>query len=1269
MRSSKSNLHCLLCGDKFKRRTTFHRHILHHKIQRRVKAVQCQYCNYYFISKLQREYHINDDHRCCYCDYSSENIKHIHSHKRTCHHRLFDVQTGQGKKFSPYPFKDVKAFQGYLRTYQHRKRRWDDSIICVQDYFSKYESKMKEIISHCIDSLKSIKVQLTLICQFVRRNNFDDQIRDEDETCLHYVNSNQKVFLNMFYYENIMSEIIEQCMNTVNIFEQNGSGWILDQVMGCDIRVAKFEVLTASCFVPIPEFLQFKRAIVNPQNTGNECFKWAFLALQHYKDVQGSHRERTKQYEKFVSLYDFTCVQFPASVNDIKRFEKKNSDRGFRINVFGYYYDGDGDWKLHVVYMSHFNNDKTRKIINLLYVKDSSEHHAHYMSIVNIDKVLGKTSYHKHFLCYNCLQRFPSTMRLEEHEKLCLEHKNQTIQYPDMKYGEIPTMSFKKYKNMIKVQFVIYADFECVLQPEDNVIGSQVEYQRHIPSGFSFVVVNHEQKVIHKKTYRGKDCISVFFENIIPLTNRLEILNRTAVAMLPLTPEESFDYATAVSCHICGKDLKNNQKTRDHCHITGKYRGAAHRFCNMKYVQNEKIPIVIHNFKNYDQHLLIGGIRQHGKFKVKAVPQNSEKFLTIICEKYFFIDSMMFLAASLDDLVKNLICDSKSKQQFSERFSILVQVFGYPIATKLSRKGVYPYEYIDSFDKFAETCFPNRKHFYSSLHSRDVDMKDYDYGHEIFSEFCSTLGDYHDLYMTVDTLLLACVFENFRSIALKNYRLDPCNYFSLAGYAWDSALLYTGQELELIVDPDMYNLIESGLRGGVSMITTRHATAYNKYIPNYVEGKSEDRFLLYIDKNNLYGEALLQPLPVAEFTWMSDDFVSNFTTEWLLDTDDFSEYGYIFLVDLDYPEELHETHDEYPLMPEKTSVKLSELSKYQIALLDNLNIKYSEKTKKLIPNLGPKTEYVVHYRNLKYYVSKGIKIQKVHKILRFVQSAWLKDYVLFNARLRREAMSEFEKNLYKFMVNSIFGKSMEQQRNRSEAVITSDPFTLSRLVCRSTFKNFQIINSNVSIVFLNKPVVTLDRPIYTAFTVLDLSKLFMYEWHYDKIKSWYGDNAVFLFTDTDSLAYCIYTKDLYTDLAKKKDEFDFSDYPKDHPLYSDKNKKVIGKMKDEANSQILTSFVGLAPKMYSFSGLNNLSKKAAKGVKKTIIKNKLRHKLYYKALKNQRKFYCVMNLIRSRKHEISTVSLKKIALHCFDSKRYILHDGKNTVSLKSSLIG
>lgn len=1252
MNSWKSCTRCIPCGLQFASARRFEKHVANHR--RPFRLYVCKLCNLEFTQHKAYDIHINS-HRCPHCMYEDSDIfavnNHILTHIKSSTTAASSRQTGSRKRQNDaYPFKEIAAFKGYVRTYRHRNNKKNAPYRTLMEYFSENKRCIYGIIKQCLNDYKSVKIQITLKCKFIRDTPFCD--KEEEEYCTQFINSNMKVVLNKFYLTDVLNEIDTNFQHQIEIFEKYGSGWNLCEILGSDIRVAEFEILRGGCFVSVPEELAGKKAIINPQMQGNKCFQWAFLIGMHINDIKSLHRARIRQYEKFVNNYDWKCIEFPTTQQNIKTFESRNAEKMFAVNVFGF----DDRGKLNIKYQSMHIRDKKRKIVNLLYVQTCANNPGHFMYINGIEKLYGSKNHHKRLLCYNCLALFPSQARLNKHEELCFCFKKQRVCMPDpYDLREEPVCRFKKFENKLKSRFVIYSDFEALCMKVKRRRGKIRQYAKHVPSGYCFVVVSNDE-VIYKSLYRGKDCMEIFVKELDEICDQLNSLNLNKVPMRNLTLEEQTLYEESNICHICENVLQED-KVRDHSHETGRFRGAAHRQCNAKYRQKDRIPVLMHNFRSYDSHLLLSYVRKLSAKEVKVIPSNSEKYMALLCENYVFLDSFLFLTASLDTLTNDLLLGNNFEQDFKP----LIQIFGQGAAKEMSRKGIYMYEYMDKWKKFDQKKFPKKSDFYNSLASSGVSDVDYKYGKHIFKSYCSDLGDYHDLYLMTDTLLLACVFEKFREVALTHYKLDPVHYYSLAGYSWDAALLNTKQVLDLFIDSAMYNTIELGLRGGVSMISTRYASARNKYIRKSGKIKDGDNYLFYIDKNNLYGEALLQHLPTGDFEWEDAEFVQNLTTEEILKWGDEDNIGRILVVDLGYGSALHPKHSEYPLAPEKICVNSKLLSSYQTDLISHYNMTYSEKQPKLVPHLGPRKRYAVHYRNLKYYLKKGMTLEKVHSVIKFSQSAWLKNYVLFNGSLRQQARTIFEQNLFKFIVNSIFGKSAEQVRNREDVRIVSNLEQMKKLTRHSNFKNYQILSPDLVITFLDRAVVKLNKPLYIAFTVLDLSKLFMYEWHYDKIGEWFGERAKFLFTDTDSLAYSITTEDLYEDLAEHADEFDFSNYDQSHFLYSNVNKKVIGKMTDEAKGNVLESFVGVAPKMYSFLG-KGIRKKAMKGVKKQIVDKYINHKRFKSVLFKQKKLVCRMNLIRSRHHKLYSGNFSKVALHCFDSKRYILADGINTIA-------
>jgi hypothetical protein len=337
-----------------------------------------------------------------------------------------------------------------------------------------------------------------------------------------------------------------------------------------------------------------------------------------------------------------------------------------------------------------------------------------------------------------------------------------------------------------------------------------------------------------------------------------------------------------------------------------------------------------------------------------------------------------------------------------------------------------------------------------------------------------------------------------------------------------------------------------------------------------------------------------QHLPVGGFRFLSAEEINQLD---ITSIPDDSDTGYVIECDLDYPTELHQLHSDFPLAPEQMTVTEDMLSPF----CKSMNVKHTF-VEKLIGSLCPKCNYKTHYRNLKLYLSLGMKLTRVHRVLAFQQKAWLKSYVDLNTKMRQQAKSDFEKDFFKLIVNAFFGKSMENVRKRRQIDLVGDSTKLKKLLAKQQLEQFIIINDDMVLVERMRSKVTLNKPIYIGFTVLDLSKILIFDFHFNIMLKRYGDNARLLHSDTDSLCYHIFTDDVYRDMLEYRHLLDTSAYPRDHFLYSGENMKVIRKMKDECNGKPPLEFVGLRPKMYSLLTYDdNMLKRTAKGIKKKYV--------------------------------------------------------------------
>ena len=393
---------------------------------------------------------------------------------------------------------------------------------------------------------------------------------------------------------------------------------------------------------------------------------------------------------------------------------------------------------------------------------------------------------------------------------------------------------------------------------------------------------------------------------------------------------------------------------------------------------------------------------------------------------------------------------------------------------------------------------------------------------------------------------------------------------------------------------------------------------------------------------------MIQNLPVSDFKFLSDKEISEFDLDSVSEN---SHIGYILECDLEYPKELQDIHSNYPLCPEKIELSSDMLPKYCSDIVDKCGIKVGG-IKKLIPNLRGKVNYVVNYKKLQYYLSLGTELVKIHRILSFKQSNWLKEYVDVNTEKRKQSTDEFNKNFFKLIINCVYGKSMENIRKRINFELINDKKTYLKCVIKPNFISQRMFDKSFVAVHCIK---ALNKPIYVGFCIFELSKLLMYQFHYDYVLKTF--NAKLLFTDTDSLVYEITGSNVYEKCFEDRNLFDFSGYSKDSKYHDISNKKVLGKMKDELNGTKTVEFVGLKSKMYSLISVDDKEVNKARGVNK-----KLKHNEYLDVLFNKKVVRHKMRRIQSKLHEIGSYDLNKISLSCFDDKRYVLNEHIDLVS-------
>ena len=1115
-------------------------------------------------------------------------------------------------------------------------------------FFDRIYKTLKDFLTYH----RNIKLNMILVC-IMEKQNIQQNVGvvGLEESKAYFYSGN---FTNIISTD--VDKLIERCIDSIDAhienYRENGSGWYFKEVDKLEIHTVEFNPTKGSSYISLPNWISNKKAIVNIKNKDEKCFLWCILRYLYPKERDEEQITDLKKYEFSLNTKGIT---FPMKLKDITKFEKLNPELP-GINVFS-----DDDMVIYPLRMAE--RDCLNSIDLFLYEEDGVSHYTlikNFHCLIKSQKTASKNG--KIFICKKCFTHYTKEELLEKHIKYCSNNETVSVKMPEPN----TMLYFKNYYKQLPIPFVVYADFECFTKPMNTCSPNPKEsynynYQKHEPSGFCFylkgVVDKKFKPIIYTKKKEDEDISKVFVEKLTELTKGIynDFYRRPKPLRLTRAEQKLFDEAE--TCHICNKELKED-KVRDHCHFTGQYRGAAHNSCNLQCRKPMILPVIFHNLQGYDAHLFIKQLaRLPGD--LNCIPSTEEKYISfsksIKVDEYMsnktagqmvpinfeirFLDSFKFLQTSLANLVSNLQPDDfhNTKQVFKKNVNLL------------TRKGVYPYDYVSSLEKLSETQLPPKEEFYSKLNDEDISDDDYQHAINVWNTFeCKSIRDYHNLYLKSDVLLLSDVFENFRKTCLKHYKLDPVHYYTSPGLAWDACLKEKGQKLQLLHDYDMLMMFERGIRGGITHISKRYAEANNKYMKNY-NPDEESSFIQYLDASNLYGWAMSQQLPTHGFKWMKD--ITKEKVMEILEKANHSMFnkgkkGYIFEVDLEYPSHLWEDHNDYPLAPEKMIVNGVE---------------------KLICHFKPRKNYVVHYRNLRQYLEMGMRITAVHRGISFYQSSWMEPYIRKNTELRKTAANSFEKDFFKLMNNSVFGKTIENIRKRQNIELIDNRKKAAKLSSRPNFDRATIFDNHLIAVHMKKTEVYFNKPVYVGQAILDLSKTLMFDFHYNYIKKKYKDKAELLFTDTDSLMFQIYTDDFYKDISHDiLTKFDTSDYPPDHEsgIPTGVNKKVIGMFKDEVAGKQITCFVGLRPKLYSFRIEEDKEVRKCKGIKKNVIKKKLDFDDYVQCLFTGRKEMRKMNIIRSEKHDIYSKEVNKIALSNEDDKREVLLGKVKTIALR-----
>jgi hypothetical protein len=846
---------------------------------------------------------------------------------------------------------------------------------------------------------------------------------------------------------------------------------------------------------------------------------------------------------------------------------------------------------------------------------------------------------------------------------------------------------FKRIDALSNPAFIAYLDTESCLKNVNinNINSSNIHINSHVMLAYGYVILNKDKKVVKTKNI-VLDCENIAancLNSLLDDYNKLIIdfqFNLNEVPVLTEHDKFNFDYTT--HCPICDSpfsDVIVKCKHHDHTRtiekdvqgniIKGNYVCALCRQCNLKITHKRKcMPVVIHNGGKYDFKNLLKGASDSKLLISSVLSKQSDCLFSFNVNRATsntggkreyglrFIDSINFLKGSLDDLASTLF---NGGYEMDNARKVLKQLNYSEEAITLSlQKGVFPYEWLDDSKKLMQEELPEQSAFFSQLKNAGITNEEYARAKSVWhAANCKNMIDYLKLYLWVDILLLMEVFENFRDKICVNYTLDPINFVSSPGLALNIALYMQNVSIDLLNDYDVITQFQHSIRGGFTTLVEPHVIANNKNCPNY-DDKKENIDMLYLDFNSMYAGILADELPTGNFYCLTENEIRNFDVF----AKPMEEYTYALEVDYTIPPDIARQTDDLPLgLSHKTPLK-TELSPFTIDLIDKSGLRSYKRHPKLIACHDDKTNYLILLDLLQLYLNLGAVLNKIHKIYRFNQSAIFKDFIIKNNTLRTKATSPAEKDFFKLLSNSLYGKCLENPQKRSEVFRVINSENRFRKYAMDPFlKRCYKISENVLIMVFAKDEIYLNTPTFIGFFVLEKAKLMLYDFFYNTLKKHYKDNISLIYSDTDSLLLKLKgIDDIFNEIQKMPlcKYIDTSNFDSRHELYSCVNKGKFGKLKSETGNLMPAEFIGLQPKCYSIKLNNEEVKNAAKGVqmsKKRMLKHEHYRDIHESFILN----YVVEICNISSKHcQLYTSKLKKNALSKLDDKRFYISNNK-----------
>ena len=1150
-------------------------------------------------------------------------------------------------------FKESGRFHlGTLRIYEYKPTQ----LVClVAELFESVMGPLVKLLEKLLAQFGGLRVSFRVLADLVEIGK-DFHVADRP------IGSTWAIISHREFVKDAIFTCATYIILALNYYNEGSSNFAVERLTRLDVHVGEYAPLAPRGFLNIPAILKGRHGLLNIHSVGPYCFHYCILAHFFGDEMSDEKMETDIGLEKFskqtkharykrkirimqnadnylkyfeTSGIDFSCIAVNerkgCSLHDIAMFEFKNE---ISVNVFGH--------KGPLIIPVRLTPNAKRFHVDLLIIEEGED--SHYVLITDLSRLLGNsTKDGRRIYCPQCLRPYIQLHVLKRHIGGCGSEELGTPIVPTEN-----TFKFKRFEMMLPHYYSLYYFIE------ENNFHDINGIIKSTPTSYSLALVGPLGKLEKVEFYCDVDIVYHFIIRILEIAEQVrEIMKNTNNFNEP-TVEQRQAHLDAVVCAACKLPFsQSDPKAYNHCHISGNYINSCHVSCNLRIRMPRHLHAITLNTTNHSFHHIIRNLDSvPSVYKVLPIMRGKVEMAGLVINDMLkLMDIQNFRPReTLRSLSVELL---RANSEFPLLKQFLVEGQHKFIPNLISHTPPQPIS--ESSEQMQElksrTNILPKEGFRNGENGVEGPITDNEYNLYLLyvqSFGCETLEKYIYFKSMNRSVLFAEIFERFRSVAYSNYELDPLHCWTISSYTFQCAFYFNRIEVGIVTDPDIAKLVDDLIRGGYQVINKKQVQSNTKLYGPY-DPKKENCIIMYADIIQQYAFTMTTYLPDGNYTTMSSTELKEFN--YMNPTFD-TGIGYCFQVSLTLDKKYHDYLSQMPISPEHYDVS------YESWSMENKTA-FNLKSRRFFATLLPKTRKTYYYKTLAFMLKIGFTLTEVHQGFRFTESAFLRDYVHYNIKKRQDAENETDRTFFKGMVNYLSGKLLVNQLRYPNLKFCFSSVMARQLLSQENFLDVDLIDPNVTL-FKFKKNSQLDINFrMTGAVILELAKLRLYYHYYGGLKHVFGPKLDLIFSNTDSLFCAIRCSDseYLKGMKQLTCNFDFSNLPKNSPLYDESYRNDPGKLKICVHNII--EYIGLGVTTYSIlTDDNNIIK--CGGVPHNTVETQLRHEHFKKSIGMTGIQSVHYNSVRVLDHELFHVRMNRIVLRNSDISRVFIN---NTFSL------